>query len=85
MSVVWFVFVFPIVLEYLLVCLVQCACPTDPGDIPQLLYVFASTCLLFLVNRHPVFFSHMVYDLPLSLWLPLLSTVSWVHGPPSSC
>ena len=42
-------------------------------------------CCLFLEMHLPLFVSWITYDLPWWLWLPLPTTVQWVHGPPSSC
>ena len=36
-----YVFVFPVVLEYLLMGLLQCVCPTDPGGIVWLLNCYS--------------------------------------------
>ena len=44
----------------------------------------ALMCLLFLVMTCPVFVTLIVQDLLLWLWLPVLITVPWVQGTPSS-
>ena len=42
-------------------------------------------CCLFLEMHLPFVVSWITYDLSWWLWLPMSTTVPWVHGPPSSC
>ena len=38
-------------------------------------------CLLFLVNDHPIFVTHTLYDWSLWSWSPLSVMVPWVYRP----
>ena len=42
-------------------------------------------CHLLHVMHLPLVVSCIVYDLLWWLWLPVPTTIPWVHGPPSSC
>ena len=72
---------FQFVLDCLLKGLSLWVCPDDPRGITQLLCI-GFTCFLFLVISHPVFVTHVVYDLSLWSWSPFPTIVTM--GPQST-